>query len=65
MSFKLRGSQPENLVQLLVSNLNSVALLALVLQESKSSDSEEAEDCDVACIEVVSLCPPRASMCGN
>lgn len=36
-------------IQLLVSNLHGVALVALVLQESKEGKSDDTEDDDVAC----------------
>jgi uncharacterized protein YjbJ (UPF0337 family) len=45
-----------NLVQLLVSNLDSIALLALVLQESESGNGKNGENGEVAYAMHQSLC---------
>jgi hypothetical protein len=63
--FRVERSSAGKLVQLLVSNLNSVALPALVLQESESGDGKDGEDCDVACIKAISLCPPHSATCDS
>lgn len=54
----VRQSTTSQLVELLVANLDSLALVALVLEEAKDSNSENAEHKDVAChsVSAWSLC---------